>query len=892
MKKEKISLGQKIFSCTVYLLNILLLFFPWIAVGDKRYNIFQMAAKLKREGVGKIMADASLFTLNTNTLRVGLWVECALFLLFFIFAVAYMTAVLRNKRGIWNVPALLTSIVLCAWNTSGDTVSALNTGNVFMWCFPIVLFLLCGVEFIAVKAMEQWSEMNRDAKEFQAKEKARKKEEKERLEFEGRYNPLFYQFLWKNLKRTWRDYALLVFCSSLVFSFIVIGFGMRALLKKENNIEGIVQVIGSLSSILLNVMFPLAIVSVIIIIVLSFYYLKCRAKNYGIFLTLGMRKRTLKFFIGLEFASVLGFTILIGGSFGILALHAFAKRSEHLLGVGLKMQSVGMFPYVQALLALLFLYLVAFMAARDIFVFFRLGNSVDLQSVKEKMPVKRRKFFMGVGIGLMLYSMFEYRQLRNFEKPFLLFLFFLGLYLALRYGIAEYLLRERREPAYLRRLMMHNQLFHKSKTNAVYISAMSILLFCALFYFPFQFISVLIAEDEDTLYPYDIVCMANEEDQDFFGKLQEEYTVALESYPMVRVANLDSTEKTEGVMEPAPPQGQQIGISESTYRALKKRADNTWKEKPIGLDSAGEKVYIVHQQDKSAKAQPVDYWLSRKKPALHIGMPVDGGVDSNTACRGEDAAYRFKEIAGEEIGSLVGVFGQGKWDNLIVFSDEYMRTAQEIWKVTDPFTGRLMSEEEAEEYREAEIDFAQGPSELVLIRADEKDMSGVEKELENFRKRHAGDERYNMAVQSCYIKRNAVQKLRTERIMKSVMNGLMFVLFVLIYFVLLIVKVLMERESVLKRSEFLMCMGMRKKDRKRLIRLELFRYFYVLPSMMAAAGAGIFTALVFQARQYQAGDIVRYLQFALPLWAACLAVTGGAVGAGLFWYACKVEKRR
>lgn len=300
----------------------------------------------------------------------------------------------------------------------------------------------------------------------------------------------------------------------------------------------------------------------------------------------------------------------------------------------------------------------------------------------------------------------------------------------------------------------------------------------------------------------------------------------------------------------------------------------------------------MHQQDKSVKAQPVDYWLSKKKPALHIGVPVNGGVNPNTACRGDNAAYHFKEIAGEEIGSLVGVFGQGKWDNLVVFSDEYFKAAQEMWKVTDPFTGSLMSEEEAGEYREAEVDFPQGPSELVLIRADKKDMSDIEKELDSFRKSHVGDEKYSKAVQSCYIKKNSVQKLRTERIMKSVMNGLMFILFVLIYLVLLIVKVLMERESVLRRSEFLVCMGMRERDRKRLIRTELFRYFYALPGIIAAAGAGIFTALVFQARQYETADIVNYLRLVLPLWAACLIATGGAVGAGLFWYAHKVEKGR
>ncbi len=36
--------------------------------------------------------------------------------------------------------------------------------------------------------------------------------------------------------------------------------------------------------------------------------------------------------------------------------------------------------------------------------------------------------------------------------------------------------------------------------------------------------------------------------------------------------------------------------------------------------------------------------------------------------------------------------------------------------------------------------------------------------------------------------------------------------------------------------------------------------------------------------------MVRYLRLALPLWAACLAVTGGCVGAGLLGYARRVER--
>lgn len=79
MKKEKISLGQKIFSCTVYLLSIFLTFFPWIAVGGKRYHIFEVAVALKRTGLKELAVDDSLFASNMAALKAGIWAECGLF---------------------------------------------------------------------------------------------------------------------------------------------------------------------------------------------------------------------------------------------------------------------------------------------------------------------------------------------------------------------------------------------------------------------------------------------------------------------------------------------------------------------------------------------------------------------------------------------------------------------------------------------------------------------------------------------------------------------------------------------------------------------------------------------------------------------------------------------
>ena len=97
----------------------------------------------------------------------------------------------------------------------------------------------------------------------------------------------------------------------------------------------------------------------------------------------------------------------------------------------------------------------------------------------------------------------------------------------------------------------------------------------------------------------------------------------LSVYQMVRVANADKTEQNESRQQGKRPQGQQIGISESTYRQLKKYVDPSYKEEVMHLDRNGKKVYREHQQDRSVKAQPVDWTFGKKKPFLHIGLPCE-----------------------------------------------------------------------------------------------------------------------------------------------------------------------------------------------------------------------------------------------------------------------------
>lgn len=299
---------------------------------------------------------------------------------------------------------------------------------------------------------------------------------------------------------------------------------------------------------------------------------------------------------------------------------------------------------------------------------------------------------------------------------------------------------------------------------------------------------------------------------------------------------INSTEQMESRDQGVPPQGQHIGISESTYHALRKSLDANYQKTDLNLDEEGEYVYIVHQQDKSIKAQPLDFYLSGENPLLHAGPPCQGVFVEFIK---EDIGYYFRNIRGEEIGSLTGAFRQGLRDNLVVFSDEYFEVAKELWKTTDMYSGRQIPEDVE---KIPGINIRQGPTRLVLLRTEEENIRKLEPEMAEFKARHEADEAYDRTVSCYYTKPDAVQRLKTERTMKITMNLLVLIVFFVVYLVLLAVKMATEADMTAERARFLMCMGMRRKERKTLIGKELLYYYYMLPTVISIGFSVIFTA--------------------------------------------------
>jgi predicted RNA-binding protein with PIN domain len=86
--------------------------------------------------------------------------------------------------------------------------------------------------------------------------------------------------------------------------------------------------------------------------------------------------------------------------------------------------------------------------------------------------------------------------------------------------------------------------------------------------------------EEEEHYPYDIVWLANKEDDEFLKELNQKYKVEIKDYPCIRVTTADEAEQT--------------AIPESVYEKM------TGEE--ISLD--GEEIFVIHQRERSERGCP------------------------------------------------------------------------------------------------------------------------------------------------------------------------------------------------------------------------------------------------------------------------------------------------
>lgn len=869
---------QRRFSIIMYLLIFGALCYPWIMVGEERYNLISFAMCLRKEGAESIVLRAGLTP--DPSYAGGLYASLWLYFGFAVLCVLYVATVFLRKDWYINVVVILMSIVFTYMNMWDYMIGTICSNSTEAVLYPGVLMLLSGVEFLGRKIIEIWDREMSDRAEQEQKEKREREERKRRLYFPGKYNRQFFVVIWKNFVGNLKEYSVLLALNGLVFSFVTAGFCMQTVMK-DGDMSYKTGYPAGAGEILFRGLLELGMVGLLMLVLLLLYYLRKRLPEYGVFKTLGIRTKTMYSCMGLELGIGAAVSLIFGGILGIILVLFFQK------GAGRTSEGwLSPMLFLKAVPVMLLIYLVAFFVTHDLFVGMRMGSKTDLQMMKEWIPGRFHIVFVAAGIFLTVSGLLEYRKNVNAEDARFLFYCFLGVYLIIRFGIAGCLIYQRKRKGALPRLLKQHPFYHKSRSAAWYIFGLCVLQTCFISVFSMQYFSACIAGDVDALFPYDLVLIADDKDEEFLSGLQEMEGVKYMEYPMVRVSGSESN--LAGIAS------QNIGISESTYHALKRAKDSDYREKPLGLDDGGEKIYIVHQQDKGTEAQPIDYYdtyVPVETPVLYTGPVCElYSPDSFPAEFSHSltvTSYYIRQIAGEETDSLIGVLAQGERENLVVFSDKYFEHAKDEWKVTHPLTGKITA---PSQFALEGVEPNQGPTRLVLVKAEEGVLKKLGDKLLEFKERHRQEEKYDTKVRSCYLKTELMERVNAELRMRKIMAQLLGAAFFAASVLLFGIKMMTEKNMNIRRAQFLNCMGMKKAERTALLRSEI-RVYYILTVLVAGGlSAGLVQGTI-HARLYEAADAVRILQMLVPSAVCEMAVFGVIMWIMTEYHIRQIEKK-
>lgn len=845
--------GKRITYIVMDILMQLVCLFPWLTVGEGRYNAIMYLYRMSGQPIEVFIADkyggdfAALGFLENEVKSWGyaLYAELCFMVAAQAILLVHLLLNLTGKRYADLLPgiALMISSVPIFTSYMGD-----GGDTILTYVYPAVIFAGYGFITVGGKMAEAWNEAARQERERKEARKQFKREKAVRLKFDGKYSRDFYRVAWKNFKHSGKDYRLLLGAGAVSCGLLFVSSGMQELLSGMNT-HGEYYNGRGVDAVLLNFFMVFTVLAVFLITYILTCYLKNRMKGFGLLVMLGIRKKAMNLLVGFELAANVVLSLAGGLIIGNVLLFGFCKVTGALLAGRIALGTVTAKTYGKTLIMTLLVFALAFLFT---FAVYRETNVMKMKSTdvaREKMPGKLRYLGLAFGIVLAAGALLIFSRIEAAEGAGVVILFALGLYFVLRNGWGIFLkLRRKQRRSYYQKLIPNHMLYHKFQRANRYVFLLTIIHIFAFVLFSKDAIAIMIAPEPETELPYDYVCMANSEDDALIDEIKG-YGAEVLEYPMVRATTVDRTLRTEDFRQCVLPQGQNIGISESTYYELKKLVSKEEVKLPR-LDAEGKRIYVVYQQDIGDNAKPLDYYFTRTNPYIFIGQPLDGYWFLS-----RDKIYVPRAIAGSEMGPLVGVFREGIHENVVVFSDAYFESVKDNWKHIDNVTGKEVPPELAGKGGH----IREWPTRLVLIRLNGADQEKVEDVLAVFKENHREDEHYDSNVLSYYGKEETASEKEAERLLKEISNGFIVVILLLISLLILYMKVQSEMSEIKSRYEFLNYMGMPQKERIQSIRKEIGRFVWI-PLVITAVTVPVYTILVWRLRHFTESDMMRYVQ--------------------------------
>ena len=660
---------------------------------------------------------------------------------------------------------------------------------------------------------------------------------------ELKYRDLFLTIVLKDLRENRRELASLIISETILISLFTAGAVGFQIFASQNTDEYFMREDG-ISRMFVSGFSLMLLCGVVLLIATLIPYLGKRVPKYILFKRMGASVKDRRRMVIIEGGVTYLCSIIPGLLLGILFSSILRRLLISYLNINFELGKISLFTYPIICIVALLAYVLSFLLTGELESDFRVITSMHESARIEKLSSRLPVLQIVSGLVMCVAAYAAYTRIAYHEALYLATLFYIGLYLIGRNAASMLMTytRKNNPEKYYRNLLINDQFYNRFRTTTRYILAFSLISFLACFSSGFQIIGIVNAQQPDELFPYDIMCLADENDTKYFDGLKKDSDIEIHEYPMVRVTNLDKTERFERISE-ITIQGQQIGISESTYHELKKAIDPSYVSKDLGLKDDGSNVYVVHQQDRSIKAQPVDWRYNKSKPDLHIGVPCIRVLDEY------HGTYCEKDIAGEEIASITGCYSTPKCENIIVFSDRYFEKAQDEWMNVDVATGYSVEAFMAFMGDDAEPLLVQGPTKLVLINTDEFHVKELDKELDTMEKDHQYIGNYDSSVHFHYSSENAIKQMVVERAARISINISIMTIFLLVGILLLYSKCQMELKEKKGRDKFLRSMGMPVKERIRILKREI-SVFVVYPAIILIVSSVVFVAGTYRVRMY------------------------------------------
>ena len=333
---------------------------------------------------------------------------------------------------------------------------------------------------------------------------------------------MLHKIIYKNFKSNIRKYILFFVSNIIAVAELFIFWGLNDVVVRAVTEPSIMMGIKS------DFMIAVGLITVVTILLMVFsmrYYIKLRAKDYGTFIMLGMKKKMSYMLLFAEYIIGCIGSLLIGILLGNLLLYGILYCLNQYNPQIITLQKVDPVVYKNTILLCLgvmlgiFIILLVWMDGRN------LSSLMMKEEIKEKRPVSSKwLLFTVLGIVFIILAIKQYKP-GTWGYYFAHIYFLIGGILIITFSGAFILEQAKKEPFYFRYALKINQFDSKYQSNILIILMLFVIHFFALSYIGTQIVEILPLDKTNSNYPYDIIWMARQNDEKYSEKIAEKYNL-------------------------------------------------------------------------------------------------------------------------------------------------------------------------------------------------------------------------------------------------------------------------------------------------------------------------------------------------------------------------------